>query len=74
MTAPPRPDDYYKLHFDDPDKWTIWVEDAGRYIEHLEAENREQKKDLAWAEFQEGKERARRMKAEARIAELEARL
>ena len=37
MTSPPRPDDYYKLHFDDPDKWTIWVEDAGRYIEHLEA-------------------------------------
>ena len=43
--APPRPDDYYKLHFDDSDKWTIWVEDAGRYmeyqdthIEHLEAE------------------------------------
>ena len=45
--APPRPDDYYKLHFDDSDKWTIWVEDAGRYmeyqdthIEHLEAVNR----------------------------------
>jgi len=61
--APPRPEPW------DPPTW--WQKEAMAYIEHLEAENRLQKKDLAWAEVQEGRERARRMKVEARTEELE---